>query len=304
MMFVTCHPMLSPDARVALVLKVVGGFSVGEIARAFLADERTIAQRLVRAKKLLRRRSLPLRPPGPRDVVARLDSVLEAIYLLFNEGYAATAGNRLIREDISGEAIRLAALLTRDKLTALPRTWALLALLLLHAARFPARVSSDGELFLLRDQDRSKWDGSLIAEGLRALDRSAAGVDISAYHLQAEVAACHAVAPHWGETDWPRIADCYRALERLTGSPLATLNRVIAESQLECSPARIAELEALAEHPRLQAYHLLPAVLAELWRAAGDLRRAAAHYQQARALAGPLPEQRFLAARLNSLGQL
>ena len=201
MMFVTCHPVLSPEARVALTLKVVGGFNVGEIARAFLADERTVAQRLVRAKKLLRQRNVPFGPPGPRDVVARLDSVLEAVYLLFNEGYAATAGDRLIRDDISGEAIRLAALLTRDSSTALPRTWALLSLLLLHAARFPARVSSDGELFLLRDQDRSKWDAALIAEGLRALDRSAAGVEVSAYHLQAEIAACHAVAPHWRETD-------------------------------------------------------------------------------------------------------
>ena len=304
MMFVTCHPVLSAEARVALTLKVVGGFSVGEIARAFLADERTIAQRLVRAKKLLRQRNVPFGPPGPHDVVARLDSVLEAVYLLFNEGYAATAGDRLIRDDISGEAIRLAALLTRDSSTALPRTWALLSLLLLHAARFPARVSSDGELYLLREQDRSKWDSSLIAEGLRALDRSAAGIEVSPYHLQAEIAACHAVARHWAETDWPRIAECYRALERLTGSPLVTLNRVIAESQLACSASRIAELEALVEHPRLHAYHLLPAVLAELWRDAGDVRRAAAHYQRAHALAGALPEQRFLAARLTSLGQL
>lgn len=304
MMFMTCHPVLPAEARVALTLKVVGGFSVGEIARAFLADQRTIAQRLVRAKRLLRQRHVAFGAPGPRDLVARLDSVLDAVYLLFNEGYAATAGDRLIREEISGEAIRLAALLTRDSVTALPRTWALLSLLLLHAARFPARVSSDGELFLLRDQDRSRWDQTLIAEGLRALDRSAAGVEVSAYHLQAEIAACHAVAPHWAETDWPRIADCYRALEALTGSPLVTLNRVIAESQLSRSASPIAELEALIAHPRLHAYHLLPAVLAELWREAGDLARAAAHYQRAQALAGAAPEQRFLAARLASLRQL
>jgi RNA polymerase sigma-70 factor, ECF subfamily len=303
MMFMTCHPVLTADARVALTLKIVGGFGVGEIARAFLADERTIAQRLVRAKRLLRRRNVPFGPPAAADVSARLDSVLEAIYLLFNEGYAATDGERLIREEMSGEAIRLASRLTGYPATAQPRAWALLSLLLLHAARFPARVSSDGELFLLRDQDRSKWDRQLIAEGLRALDRSATGGDVSVYHLQAELASCHAVAATWGETDWPRIATCYRALERATASPIATLNRVIAEMQVQPSPSHIAEIEALAGHPQLGGYHLLPAVLAELWREAGDRQRAGQEYRRAQALAGSAPEQRFLAARLASLGQ-
>jgi RNA polymerase sigma-70 factor (ECF subfamily) len=303
MMFMTCHPVLPPEARVALTLKIVGGFGVSEIARAFLADERTIAQRLVRAKRLLRQRDVPFGPPAAEEVAARLDSVLEAIYLLFNEGYAATEGEHWMREEMSGEAIRLAGLLTAHAATAQPRAWALLSLLLLHAARFPARASSDGELFLLRDQDRSKWDARLVAEGLRALSRSASGDEVSTYHLQAEIAACHAVATEWDQTDWPRIATCYRALERLTASPIVTLNRVIAEMQMESHADQVREIEALAAHPQLSGYHLLPAVLAELWREAGDARRAIEQYRRAQALARSAPEQRFLAARLASLGQ-
>ena len=298
MMFMTCHPALPPDARLALTLKIVGGFSVREIARAFLADPRAIAQRLVRAKRTLRERDVVFAPPGAPDLAERLESVLDAVYLLFNEGYAATAGDRLIRDDLTGEAIRLAGLLTRHPATAVSRAWALLALLLLHAARFPARVSSDGELFLLRDQDRSKWDRALITEGLRALDRSASGDELTAFHLQAEIAACHAVAASWNETDWPRIASCYRALERLTGSPIVTLNRIIAEAQLSASADGLAGLDRLAADPRLANYHILPAVVGGLWHDAGELDRARGCYERALALATSAPEQRFLAARL------
>lgn len=298
MMFMTCHPALPPDTRVALTLKIVGGFSVQEIARAFLADARAIAQRLVRAKRLLRERDVVFASPGAPDLAERLESVLDAVYLLFNEGYAATAGDRLIREDVTGEAIRLARLLTRHPSTAVPRAWALVALLLLHAARFPARVNSDGELFLLREQDRSKWDRTLITEGLRALDRAASGDELTAYHLQAEIAACHAVAASWNETDWSRIASCYRELERLTRSPIVTLNRIIAEAQLSPAADGLAALDRLAADPRLANYHFLPAVLGGLWHDAGELDRARGCYERALALAQSAPEQRFLAARL------
>jgi RNA polymerase sigma-70 factor (ECF subfamily) len=301
MMFLTCHPAVPRDARVALTLKIVGGFSVGEIARAYLAQERAIAQRLVRAKRLLRERDVPFGPPSSEDLAERLDSVLEAIYLMFNEGYAATAGDALIREDIAKEAIRLAGLVTRHPATALPRAWALVALLLLHAARFRSRTGSEGELFLLRDQDRSKWDRALIAEGLRALDRAAASDHLSTYHLEAEIASCHATADTWADTDWRRIVACYNQLITLTGSPIVHLNRAIARAQLDGPRSAIAEVEALAASGDLRAYHLLPAVLAELWRDLGDAARAADYYREALSLALSTPERRFLATRLDHL---
>jgi len=226
--------------------------------------------------------------------------VLEAIYLMFNEGYAATAGDTLIREDIAAASIRLAALLTRHPATAVPRCWALLALLLLHAARFAARVSSDGHLFLLRDQDRSKWDRRLTDEGLRALDRAADGDEISRYHIEAEIASCHAVAANWDATDWPRILDCYNQLWAMTGSPIVGLNRAIAVARVGGAAAALAEIESIAESPALASYHLLAAVRAELWTELGDRDRAAECYRAALALAAVGPERRFLSARLAS----
>ena len=301
MMFMTCHPALPRETRVALTLKIVGGFSVGEIARAFLMQESAVAQRLVRAKRLLRDRDVQFGAPASDEIAERLDSVLEAIYLTFNEGYAATAGNALVRDDISAEAIRLAMLVTKPPLTRVPRAWALLALLLLHAARFPARVSLEGELFLLRDQDRSKWDRSLMSEGLRALEHAAAGDAISTYHLEAEIAACHAMAPSWTDTDWRRIASCYDDLYALTASPIVGLNRAIARSRLAGPLAALGELEPIAGDPALATYALLPAVLAELWREAGDVDRAAAYYRSALVLTGSAPERRHLARRLAGL---
>jgi RNA polymerase sigma-70 factor, ECF subfamily len=301
LMFLTCHPALPRESRVPLTLKIVGGFSVGEIARALRVQDTAVAQRLVRAKRLLRDNDLPMAPPAAADLTERLDSVLEAIYLMFNEGFAATAGDALMREDISAEAIRLASLLTRHPVTAVARTWALLALLLLHAARFPSRCGSDGELYLLRDQDRSLWDRALIGEGLRALDCAAEGHDISAYHLQAEIAACHVVAGDWAATDWPRILHCYDHLVALTGSPIVALNRAIAVAHVAGVHAAIAAVDALGSDAALRDYHLRPAVLAELWREAGDAGRAAGYYREALALTVTGPERRFLTARLDAL---
>jgi RNA polymerase sigma-70 factor (ECF subfamily) len=301
MMFLTCHPVLPREARVALTLKLVGGFGVGEIARAFLVQESAVAQRLVRAKRVLREKDLPFGPPVAAALADRLDSVLESVYLMFNEGYAATAGDVLVREDISAEAIRVAALLTRHPVTAVPRAWALLALLLLHAARFRSRCGSDGELYLLRDQDRTLWDRALISEGLRALDRAGAGDVISTYHLEAEIAACHAIATAWTDTDWPRILRCYDQLVELTGSPIVALNRAIATARVAGVRAAIPDLEALGSHAALKGYHLLPAVLAEMWREVGDVDRATRHYREALALVVTGPERRFLTARLDAL---
>jgi RNA polymerase sigma-70 factor (ECF subfamily) len=301
LLFLTCHPSLAPDARVALALKLAGGFSVGEIARAFLLPERTIAQRLVRAKRSLRDHDVSFGMPEPHELAERLDSVMDALYLMFNEGYAATSGDALVRDEVAREAIRLSRLLAVHPATRSPRVWALLALMLLHAARFPARVDSEGTLFLLRDQDRAVWDRALIAEGLLALDRSASGEEVSALHLEAGIAACHAAAPSWDVTDWRRIAELYDELFRMTRSPVVAVNRAIAVSRLEGPLSGLAALDAIDDRGALERYPLLPAVQAELWREAGDRDRAAACYRAALGLARSSPEQRWLTSRLSLL---
>lgn len=301
MMFMTCHPSLSRESRVALTLKVVGGFGVGEIARALLAQETAVAQRLVRAKRTLRDRDVEFELPDRAAMADRLDSVLEAIYLIFNEGYAASSGDALIRKDIAHEALRLATLLTTHPRGNVPRAWALLAILYLHAARFAARVADDGTLFLLRDQNRDQWDRQLIAAGMRALDRSAAGTGISQYHIEAGIAACHAMAPSWDATDWPQILDLYDTLGEMTDSPVVALNRAVAVSRVHGPHAGIEAVTRIAAHPVLAHYHLLPATLAELWREAGDLTRAAMHYREALERVSLSAERRFLAARLEGL---
>ncbi len=301
LLFLTCHPDLPADARIALALKLAGGFSVGEIARAFLAQESTIAQRLVRAKRTLRERDVDYGMPAAAELAPRLDSVLESLYLIFNEGYAATSGDALIRDDVAGEAIRLASLVAAHPATDSPKAWALLALMLLHAARFPARVDSDGTLFLLREQDRGKWDREAIAAGMRALDRAAAGERVSAFHLEAGIAACHAVAPSWEATDWHQIVELYAELLALTASPVVAMNRAIAISRLEGPLTGLAALDSMAGRAALEHYPLLPAVEAELWREAGELAKAAHCYRTALTRARSAPEQRWLSSRLSHL---
>jgi RNA polymerase sigma-70 factor (ECF subfamily) len=301
LLFLVCHPSLPAEARVALALKLVGGFSVGEIARAFLAQDTAIAQRLVRAKRQLRDAQVSFGMPAARDLPARLDSVLDALYLMFNEGYAATSGDQLIRDDVASEAIRLAQMIAMHPAIAAPRAWALVSLMLLHAARFPARVDSQGTLFLLRDQDRRKWDHAMIAEGMRALDRASAGDAISAFHLEAGIAACHARAASWESTDWRQIVEVYDELMTLTRSPVAAMNRAIAVSRLDGALAGLAALDAIDNLAALDRYPLLPAIQAELWREAGDPERAAQSYRAALGLARSAPEQRWLTSRLAHL---
>jgi len=300
LLFLTCHPSLASDACVALALKLVGGFSVGEIARAFLSQESAIAQRLVRAKRALRDEQISFGMPEPADLPARLDSVLDVLYLMFNEGYAATSGDQLIRGDVAAEAIRLTRMIAMHPAIAAPRTWALLALMLLHAARFPARVDSEGTLFLLREQDRSKWDRTMIVEGMRALDRASSGDRITAFHLEAGIAACHAAAVSWESTDWVQIVELYDELFALTGSPVVAMNRAVAVSRVEGALAGLAALDAI-DLSALDRYPLLPAIQAELWRAAGDIDRAVSCYRTALGLARSAPEQRWLTGRLSLL---
>jgi len=301
LLFLTCHPSLTPDARVAMALKLVGGFSVGEIGRAFLAQESAIAQRMVRAKRQLRDRNVSFGMPSPAELPERLGSVLDALYLMFNEGYAATAGDYLIRDDVAQEAIRLARMTARHPATTAPRAWALLSLMLLHAARFPARVDSEGTLFLLREQDRRKWDHGMIAEGMLSLERASAGDEISAFHLEAGIAAVHTAAASWEATDWPQIVELYDELFALTQSPVVAMNRAVAVSRVDGPLSGLAALDAIDDLEALKRYPLLPAIQAELWREAGDAERAVHCYRAALGLARSAPEHRWLTSRLSLL---
>ena len=303
MMFMTCHPALAADARVALTLKVVGGFGVGEIARAFLMQEPAVAQRLVRAKRTLRAHDLPFALPAATDVGERLASVLDALYLMFSEGHGPTAGPQALKEDVAEEAMRLVTLLSRHPETARPETHALRALMLLHAARFPGRIDG-GALRLLAAQDRSAWDGVLLAEGMHALDRAAAGAVESRFHLEAAIAAAHAAAPTWADTDWPHILTLYDALVVRWPSPVAALNRAIVLAEVRGAEAALAEAEPLAGDPRLARYHLLPAVLADLHARVGNHVRAAALLDAALAHEMSEPERRLLTARRDRLRTL
>lgn len=303
MIFMACHPAIPREGRVTLTLKTVGGFGTSEIARAFLAKEPTIAQRLVRAKRLIREGELSFELPAARELSARLDSVLEVLYLLFNEGYTAHAGENLVRADLCAEALRLCRLLVQHAATRQPKVHALLALMYFHAARVPARVGVGGELFVLAEQDRALWDRRLIAHGFWQLERSAAGQEFSEYHLQAAIAACHAAASNYELTDWAEIVRLYDLLLGLNPSPVIALNRAVALAKWQGAEAGLRAIEAISEHPALQHYYLLPATLGELWRELGESQRAADFYQQALAQPCSEPERRFLAKQLAALAE-
>ena len=298
MMFLCCHPSLTQETRVALTLKAVAGFSVTEIARAFLAQESAIAQRLVRGKRQIHDQQIEFEMPAATDLRSRLDSVLEVLYLLFNEGYAAHEGESLLRRDLCEEAIRLARIVAAHPSTGIPKTRALLALLLLQSSRLSARVSEEGNLFLLRDQDRTLWDQALISEGLNQLGRSAQGDELSTYHLQAEIAAYHAIAPSYAGTDWQSITCLYDQLYELEPNPVIALNRAIALSRWQGPEAGIGALAAIEHHPALARYHLLQTALGELWAERGDKDRAAEYYKAALDRPCTEPERRLLQKRL------
>ena len=295
MLFLCCDPALSREAQVALALKTVGGFSVNEIAAAFLAEPPTIAQRIVRAKRTLVEHDVQFELLNAR-ARERLPAVLDVLYLMFTEGYAAHEGENLTRDELCGEAIRLARLLVANQNTALPVTHALLSLLLLQASRLRAREDDAGGLVLLAQQDRALWDRALIVEGLEHLERSAHGDRITPYHTQAAIAACHAVAD--GEPDWPYILELYDQLMQLAPSSVVQLNRAIAVAHVHGPEAGIADLEKLATDPALRRYYLLPAALGFLWCQAGHPQEAAAYYRRALELPCNAAERRFLQQRL------
>jgi RNA polymerase sigma-70 factor, ECF subfamily len=297
MMFLACHPILTREARVALTLKTVCGFGVAEIARALLSRDDAIAQRLVRAKRQLREADVRFEV-GPDEYPVRLDSVLDAIYLLFNEGYAAHSGDDLIRGELCDEAIRLAAVLVEHSATCTPAVHALLALMLLQAARQPARIGDSSDLLLLAEQDRSRWDREMIARGLRHLDKSADGNTLTPYHIEAGIAVAHATAETYHATDWRHIVDLYDALIRIKPTPVVALNRAVALSRWRGPQAGLDALRGVVKAGSLREYYLLPATLGELSRESGDLAAARAHYRDALACRCSEPERRFLERRL------
>ncbi len=300
MIFTCCHPELAQDVCVALSLKLVGGFSVGEIARLFLAEENTIAQRLVRAKRLLRDRSLPLLKPDPAELRVRLDSVLEVIYLMFSGGYAAHSGEELIRRDVCLEALRLGRVVAASSMTA-PRVDALVALMALQAARLPARMDAVGDLVLLEEQDRALWDDELIALGFRYFDKSIAGDELSRWHVQAAIATTYAKAESSDQIDWPAILEHYDQLLQMTASPVVALNRAVAVMKVHGAEAALAALLPLESHAALRGYHLFPAVRGRLLAQLGRLPEAEAAFSAALDCHCIEPERRFLRKQLESV---
>lgn len=302
MMFACCHPSLSREDQIALALKALCGFGHAEIARALLVSEETIKKRLQRAKRELVANGVELAVPPASELPARLDSVHQCLYLLFNEGYAATTGDAAIRNDLCAEAVRLCDLLCSQPQCRGPASHALLALMFFHAARFDSRVDTDGRLLLLEEQDRSKWNPTLIGRATYCLNRSAEGERVSTYHLEAGIAMLHCSAPSFAETDWPGILRLYDVLVRIAPSPVVNLNRAVAVAQIQGPSAGIRLIEEQAEG--LKDYPLADAVLGELHRRAGDHDRALGHLRAALARTRSEPDRELLRARISKCESL
>jgi len=299
LLFTCCHPALARDAQVALTLRTLGGLATEEIARAFLVPVATLAQRLVRAKSKIATARIPYRIPEREEWPERLDAVLSVVYLIFNEGYAATAGEALVRRDLCHEAIRLARLLV--ELAPEGEPLGLLALLLLHDSRRDARTTAGGDVVLLEDQDRGRWDGAEIAEGVTLTEQALRLGPPGAYALQAAIAAVHSEAPRAEDTDWRQIHLLYHELMRRAPSPVVALNHAVAVAMAHGPDAGLALIDGLSAAPELRDYHLLPAARADLLRRLGRRDEAADAYREALAKVGNEPERRFLQARLDEV---
>jgi RNA polymerase sigma factor (sigma-70 family) len=297
LIFTTCHPVLSTEARVALTLRLLGGLATGDIARAFLVSEATIAQRIVRAKRTLREARVPFEVPRQEDLAARLSSVLDVVYLIFNEGYSATDGDDWSRPDLCEDALRLGRILAELE-PGEPEVHGLVALMEIQASRLRARVGASGEPVLLLDQDRARWDHLLIRRGLAALQRSEAlSGTLGPYALQAAIAACHAQARTAQETDWTRITALYDALGQVLPSPVVEINRAVAYAMAFGPAAGLEIVEPLRTEPALQAYHLLPAVRGDFLAKLGRRAEARAEFERAAALTRNGRERTLLLGR-------
>lgn len=300
LMLVACHPVLAPQARAALTLRLVGGLTTAEIARAYLTTEPTIAQRIVRAKRTLKEAGVPYEVPVGAERTARLASVLEVLYLLYNEGYSASAGDDLLRPTLCREALRLGrslAALAPDE----PEVHGLQALMELHSSRLATRVSSTGNPVLLPDQDRSRWDRLLIRRGQDALERARLRTPFGPYTLQASIAACHAVAPSTDETDWVRVAALYDALSRVAPSPVVELNRAVAVGMAFGPEAGLELVDQIVDDPAMRRYHLVPAVRADLLLRVGRTAEARGELLRAAELTANNRERAQLLVRAGSL---
>ena len=300
LIFTCCHPALSPDAQVAMTLREVCGLTTEEVAQGFLSAAPTVAQRIVRAKAKIRAARIPYAVPPPAELAGRLEIVLQVIYLVFTQGYAPASGDAVVRPDLADEAIRLARLLV--ELLPEPEAFGLLALLLLQDSRRAARATADGELILLADQDRSRWDRAGIAEGAALLRRASSAGPVGPPPLPAAPAAAHAEAPTAGATDWRRIVGLYDLLARADPSPVVELNRAVAVAMRDGPAAGLALVDALLAAGQLDAYHLAHAARADLLRRLGRTGDARAAYRRALDLARQGPERRFLERRLRELG--
>ncbi|MCC2970566.1 RNA polymerase sigma factor [Massilia sp. IC2-476] len=301
LMFTACHPVLSLDARLALTLKLLGGLSTQEIARAFLVPEATMAQRIVRAKRTLGEAGVPFELPPPQELGERLGAVLEAVYLIFNEGYTATAGEDWMRPALADEALRLGRMLA-ELAPSEPEAHGLVALMELQASRMGARLDAEGRPVLLLDQDRSRWDGVLLRRGLAALERAARlQQPRGPYVLQAEIAACHARAHVADSTDWHAIAALYGELAQVQPSPVVELNRAVAVGMADGPAAGLALADALALEGKLDGYHWLPSVRADLLSKLGRVEEARAEFERAAAMTANGRERELLLARARAL---
>ena len=297
LMFTACHPVLSTEARVALTLRLLGGLTTDEIARGFLVPEATVAQRIVRAKRTLADADVPFEVPRGAEFIARLSSVLQVIYLVFNEGYSATAGDAWMRPALCEEALRLGRILA-ELVPHEPEVHGLVALMEIQASRSRARVGPSGEPVLLLDQDRARWDQLLVRRGLAGLERAGQlGGAFGPYALQAAIAACHARARTPDETDWARIAALYDALAELTPSPVVELNRAVAVAMALGPAAGLELVDALSSEPQLKGYHLLPSVRGDLLAKVGRLGEARAEFERAASLTGNARERTLLLER-------
>jgi RNA polymerase sigma-70 factor, ECF subfamily len=297
LVFISCHPILSREARVALTLRLLGGLTTDEIARAFLVPEATVAQRIVRAKRTLADAGVPFEVPRGEELEVRVSSVLEVLYLIFNEGYSATAGDDWVRPALCEDALRMGRIVA-ELVPSEPEVHGLVALMEIQASRLRARVGTSGEPILLLEQDRGRWDQLLIRRGLTALARAESlSSSHGSYTLQAEIAACHARARTAEETDWIRIAELYRDLARLTPSPIVELNRAVAVGMAFGPKAGLELVDALRSEPSLKSYHLLPSVRADLLKKMGRVDEARAEFERAASLTRNARERELLLAR-------